>query len=439
MKTTSPQSIAQVAFVGLPNVGKSSLVNRLLGRRQAIVHSEEHTTRDTAAHRVEIAGHRFLIQDTPGFARRGDRLHTPAMQQLDRALLTADAVVMVVNAAAPIHDDERELTKRLHKLGKPVLLIANQIDKAGADPTPYERLGLGEALPVSAQHGTGVDALTGWLTTIQPSQTTSHDRPALNLAIIGHPNAGKSSLLNALTDSTTAVVSDLPGTTRDPIDAEITVGDHTWRFIDTAGLRRPGKIERNIEFFSLKRTQQVIAEADICILVVDAQDAGNAQDQRIAGLVQEAGRGLVIVMNKVDLLSEEALQFAWRDLENAMEFVRWAPMIELSTVTGENLDALTSTLSKIAKYLREPLPTKEVNQVLQELIHAKPPASSTRFRPKLNYAVQTALLPCTITVFGAHPEAIHFSYRRYLENGFRKKWPFVGIPIKIVIKSKHKD
>lgn len=439
MKSTTKQPIARIAFVGVPNVGKSSLVNRMLGRRQAIVHDEAHTTRDTASHQIVLQGVTLAIQDTPGFAKHGDDLHTPAMQQFDRALLSADAVIMVTNAAMPIHDDERLLAKRLHKLGKPILLVANQIDKAGADAARYQRLGLGEPMPISAQHATNVEDLTEWMIAAKPGLVRSTEKPVLTVALIGHPNAGKSSLLNALTETDTAVVSEIPGTTRDPIEAVLEVKGQPWRLTDTAGVRRPGKITRGIEFFSLRRTQQVIEEADICVLVVDAQNAGNGQDQRIAGMVQEAGRGLVIVMNKSDLLTDEEVQFAWRDLENAMEFVRWAPLIELSAKTGENVDDLKKTLTKIAEHVRETLPTKEVNQVLVDLINKQPPASSTRFRPKLNYAVQTELLPCTITIFGAHPEVVHFSYVRYLENGFRKKWPNMGIPIKIVLKSKYKE
>ena len=440
MKTTQ---LPEVVLIGLPNVGKSSIVNRLLRRRQAIVHDQAHTTRDTSAHEVDLDGVRFMVRDSAGFAPKGDELHAAAMVQLDTALAAAAVIVMVVDAGQPVSDDERKLAARAHKLNKPLILLANQVDKQSTVLESYHALGIKTMYGVSAIHNVGFDEFRIGIKKLLPPVGTgvTSTAPAVSIAIIGRPNVGKSSLLNQLAGTQAAIVSDQAGTTRDSLEITRRVGDQTWRFVDTAGIRRPGKIERGVEKYSLKRAEQAIEQADICLLLLDVEELVTGQDQRLAGLIQKAGRGLVLAVNKIDKLelTDAELKRIDRVLRHEFEFIPWAPYVLISAETGLHIKQLESQIASIAGRLDTKIPTKELNKFLQAVVAKQPPSTGTTQHAHLNYVVQTASLPLTLTIFGTKPDLIHFSYKRYIENSLRAHYDLAGIPLKIIFESKYKQ
>ncbi len=435
-------ALPRVALVGIPNVGKSSLLNRLIGSRAVIVHNESHTTRDTTVHQARWHDRALEVQDTPGFTSSPETgIATEAQHQLQAALVAADAVVFVVDITMPtVTEAERRLARIVRQSHKPVILVYNQADRKHDSLQHFRALGFEHAIAVSAHHATGIAELQDELLKLLPiTSDTLQKVPAIHVALLGRPNVGKSSLLNAFAQQTTAIVSAEAGTTRDPVSATIIDKGQRIEITDTAGLRRPGRIGTGIEYFSLTRTRQVIGAADICVLVLDATEAATAMDQRIAGIVRDAGKGLILAINKADQLDgEERNQVRLdRRLNREFEFVWWAPYVLISANTGQHLEELMAQIHAVYERIRQPLPTREVNKVLSAAVTARPPASSERFRPKLNYATQTNQLPLEITMFGSHPEAIHFSYRRYLENRLREAFDLRGVPVRLIFKSKY--
>lgn len=437
-KTTQ---IPVIALVGVPNVGKSSLVNRLLGSRATIIHDESHTTRDITRHLVEWEGRVAYLQDTPGFGNTKDILTQAAQDQLANSLKSADLILFVVDSTqAHITEAEKKLARTVRTLQKPAFLLLNKADKSPVDTAHFKGLGIEAMLPVSAHHGEGIEELKQMVVKNLPHQSTAiPTTPSLKVAILGRPNVGKSSLINFLSGEEAAIVSEIAGTTRDPVNISIDLNGRQLLITDTAGLRKPGKIGRDIEYFSLARTRQIVKAADVCVLVVDATEAATSQDQRIAGIIREAGKGLVLAVNKSDKLTGEDRQSLRleRRLQREFEFVWWAPYVLISAQTGKNLDKLLEQIIEVGQKTQQQLRTKDINDALQMAIGAKPVASAGNLRPKLNYATQTGNLPLEITIYGTHPDAIHFSYRRYLENQIRQKFDLHGVPIKLIFKSKY--
>lgn len=430
------------ALVGVPNVGKSSLLNRLVGSRAAIIHDEAHTTRDITRHLVTWNERQLYIQDTPGFGKPIDTLTDAAQHQLREALQDAQAIGFVVDSTQiAITEAEKQLARTIRQLNKPVILLLNKSDKEHNEGLHFRALGVEQQLEISAHHGTGVADLQQWVGQHikTPKASVDANEHVVHVAILGRPNVGKSSLLNKLTGEASALVSDVSGTTRDPVSARLPYDGKEIHITDTAGLRRPGKIGRSIEYFSLTRTRQVISAADVCVLVIDATEPATAQDQRIAGLVREAGKGLVLAVNKTDALDsdERTGNRLERRLARDFEFVWWAPYVLLSASTGRHVDKLLEQIVIVAGRVQQTFRTAELNKVLERAIHAKPPAGLHNLRPKLNYATQTSANPLEFTIYGTHPESIHFSYRRYLENQLRESFDLQGAPIKLIFKSKY--
>lgn len=430
-----------IALVGVPNVGKSSLVNRLLGSRATIIHDQSHTTRDITRHLIEWEGRTAYLQDTPGFGSTKDILTQAAQKQLTISLKAADLILFVVDSTqSQCSESEKKLARIIRSLNKPTFLLLNKSDKTPVSTSHFKALGIENVLPISAHHGEGVEELK--LVVAKNLPMISSDiqlEPHLRIAILGRPNVGKSSLINKLCGEAAAIVSEIAGTTRDPVNITINQNGRQLLITDTAGLRKPGKIGRDIEYFSLARTRQVVSGADVCVLVVDATEAATSQDQRIAGIIREAGKGLVLAVNKSDALTGEDRQSLRleRRLQREFEFVWWAPYVLTSAQTGKNLDKLIEQVCQVGEKTQQKLRTKDINDALQAAISANPPAATGNLRPKLNYATQTGNLPLEITIYGTHPDAIHFSYRRYLENQLRQKFDLQGVPIKLIFKSKY--
>ncbi len=433
--------IPVIALVGVPNVGKSSLVNRLLESRATIIHDESHTTRDITRHQIEWEGRTAYLQDTPGFGNTKDILTQAAQEQLASSLKSAELILFVVDSTQThVTEAEKKLARTIRALKVPTFLLLNKADKNPIDASHFKSLGIEKTISVSAHHGEGIEKLKMVVANNLPARRTKEPlAPNLKIAILGRPNVGKSSLINTLAGEAAAIVSEIAGTTRDPVNIIINHAGKQLLITDTAGLRKPGKIGRDIEYFSLARTRQVVAGADVCVLVVDATEAATSQDQRIAGIIREAGKGLVLAVNKSDEMSGEERQSMRleRRLQREFEFVWWAPYVLISAQTGKNLDKLLEQIVEVGAKTRQTLRTKDINDALQAAIIAKPVAGSGNLRPKLNYATQTGNLPLEITIYGTHPDAIHFSYRRYLENKLREKFDLHGVPIKLIFKSKY--
>lgn len=431
------------ALVGVPNVGKSSLVNRLVSSRAAIIHDEAHTTRDITRHEVTWGNKRLYVQDTPGFGKSGDVLTQAAQEQLKASFANASAIGFVIDSTQEhITEAEKQLARIVRQLGKPTVLLYNKIDKDHGELSHFRGLGLTNKLEISAHHGLGVEELQNWVSAQVADNLDDADLEAprqLRVAILGRPNVGKSSLLNKLTGETSAIVSEIAGTTRDPISTTFEFQGRELLITDTAGLRRPGKIGRSIEYFSLTRTRQVVDAADVCVLIIDATEPATSQDQRIAGIVREAGKGLVLVVNKIDALDEDERSHnrLEKRLAREFEFVWWAPYVLISAETGRHIDKLLEQVVLVADRVNQQFRTTEINNVLQKAIINKPPAGLHNLRPKINYATQTSVNPLEITLYGTHPESIHFSYRRYLENQLRDSFDLQGAPIKLIFKSKY--
>ena len=432
-----------VAIIGRANVGKSTLFNRLIGRRQAVMHDSPGTTRDTNQHEMIWNGVPFLLADTAGLTKASDQLEADIIEQIQEVASSADVIVLAADAGVMITDEDRRAAKLALKTGKKVLLALTKADTAqrgAADD--FIRLGLGEPIEVSAIHGTGTGDLLDAIVADLP-QKTIHKKAdnSIRIALLGRPNVGKSSLLNSMVGKQKAIVSDVQGTTRDVNESEVTYHGRKLIISDTAGLRRKGKIEQGIEKFSSYRTLAAANLADVCILVLDATELGTSQDLHIAGQIMEASKGMIIVINKWDMVdAEDKTQSRMlRRLYNEFDFITWAPVVFTSATQGLNVTKLFELTTEIADRRRNKIPTAELNTWLRAKALAHPPAGLKNRHPRLNYITQTDTNPPTFTVFGSHIEFLHWSYKRYLENEIRKSYDFTGTSVRFIFKDKHKQ
>lgn len=430
-----------VAIVGRANVGKSSLFNAILDRREAIVANEPGTTRDSIMAKANYDEHDFWLVDTAGVKNPEDDFEFTIQEQIEQAAESADIIWVMVEANVMVTDEDRRVAKLALKSGKPTFLVVNKIDKARkSDIGAYARLGIKDIIGTSATHKEGIDQLLGRLVAIIPQATGEEDDDRLRIALLGRPNVGKSSLFNSLAKKQQAIVADRAGTTRDINRAIVRYQGREVEIMDTAGIRRSGKIGQGIEHFSVLRALSAIEQADVCLLLMDANELNVALDQKIAGMIKEAGKGLVLVVSKWDSLDKDAFT---RDelapqIAATYDFVPWAPLIFTSAVSGQNVTKLFDLALQIDERRHQQLTTRQLNNWLKQVTDAHPPAGLKNRAPKLNYIVQEHDNPTpAFKVFGSHTKFLHWSYRRYMERNLREQFGYEGTPVQLWFIEKH--
>ncbi len=425
-----------VAIVGRANVGKSSLFNAILDRREAIVAHEAGTTRDSITAKAEWQGQNFWLVDTAGMKDAADDFEFTIQEQIIQAADSADIIWVVVEANIPISEEDRRVAKLALKSKKPVFLIINKVDRArGHDLEGFERLGIKPIFPTSATQKRGIDDLLDTLVSHIPKATLADNDERLRIALLGRPNVGKSQLFNTLAKKQQAIVADRAGTTRDINRATVRYSGQEIELMDTAGIRRPGKIGVGIEHFSVVRSLSAIEQADVCLLLIDVNEIGTALDQKIAGMIKEAGKGLIIVVSKWD--SVEGKDAFTRDalapqITHTFDFVAWAPLIFTSSVTGQNVTKIFDLALDIASARKTRISTRVLNSWLGGVIAKHPPAGLKNRAPKLNYMVQEDDNPIpAFKIFGAHTKFLHWSYKRFMERELRAQFHFEGTAVQL--------
>lgn len=468
-----------VALVGRPNVGKSTLFNRLAGRRIAIVEDFPGTTRDRLYATAEWGGISFLVVDTGGLTaldtpqdkatqrprrRARDGTQPPIgqtagvesglfLEEMRRqayiAIEEADVVVFLVDAEVGLTPDDREIADVLRRSRKPVLLVANKADSArrSADAVEFYALGLGDPIVVSALHGLGtgdlmehiVEALA--VSGVLPTEDEETPQECPQIAIVGRPNVGKSSLLNRLLGEERIIVSEVPGTTRDAIDTRLSFAGQPLVLIDTAGIRRRGKITPGVEKHSVLRTMKAINRADVCLLVLDAREGVTAQDQHIAGYILDEAKSAVIVVNKWDAVDKDAhtMQEYTQQIRSVLGFMDYVPLLFVSALTGQRVHQVLEVALQVWRERRYRISTSDLNQLVQDAVARHPPKSRTGRQLRFYYATQAEVDPPTFIFFVNDPELVHFSYQRYLENRIRELYHFTGTPLRLIFRGHKKE
>jgi GTP-binding protein len=435
------KTVPIVAIVGRANVGKSSLFNAIVGRREAIVADEPGTTRDNVTAKATVSGKDFWLVDTAGLKPAEDDFELSIQEQIRQAAADAQVILVMVEAGTQITHEDRQVATMALKSKKPVILAVNKIDKVRqTDLGDWRGLGIRQILGTSVPQRQGIDELLDEVIAELPKASIKEDTDRIRIALLGRPNVGKSSLFNALAKKQQALVSARSGTTRDVNRVILRFSGREIELFDTAGIRRPGKIERGVEHFSVLRSLAAIEQSDICLALMDANELNVQLDQKIAGLVKEAGKGLIMVVTKWDSVERDAYT---RDLLAAQiaenfAFVPWAPLIFTSSVTGQNVAKLFEFALEIAEVRTKRIKTTLLNKWLADTINLHPPAGLKNRSPKLNYMVQedSTDLP-SFKIFGAHTKFLHWSYRRYMERKFREQWDFAGTPVKFWFIEKH--
>ena len=423
-----------VAIIGQANVGKSSLFNRIVKSQQAIVAREPGTTRDNVLGRVEHKHHQFWLVDTAGLKNPDDEFEASIQEQITEAAEAADVILVVVDGSQYVSDQDRTVAKKALRSKKSVLLLLNKLDLKESLPTDeFKRLGIKEILRTSAEHNQGIADVLDKIVELIPASSEEIPDDILRISLIGRPNVGKSYLFNTLAGKQQAIVANLAGTTRDVNRIAMRYGARDIEILDTAGMRKPGKQEVGIEKFSVLRTLQAIEESDVCLLLMDSNELNTQLDQRLGGVIDEAGKGMVIVVTKWDIVQEKDAYT--RDalapkISNAFKFTPWAPLIFTSSVTGQNVTKLFDLALDIDARRKQQLKTRSLNDLLQKLIQRHPPAGLKNTHPKLRYMVQTDISPPWFVIYGSNLKFIHWSYKRYLERHLRETFNFAGTPIR---------
>ncbi|MGB1841906.1 MAG: ribosome biogenesis GTPase Der [Longimicrobiales bacterium] len=434
-----------VAVVGRPNVGKSTFFNRVIGRRVAIVDDQPGVTRDRNFAHADWAGRDFRSVDTGGVVEGSDEGMDVAIR--DQAMIAveqADVILFLVDGKAGVQPLDERLAEVLRKVAKPVLLVVNKVDNLPHDQNHLEfwSLGVGEPIPVSALSGKGSgDLLDRILEELPDAADLEHEDDTVRVAVVGKPNVGKSSFVNRLIGEERSVVSDVAGTTRDPIDSEFRYHGRGLVFVDTAGLRRQTRVKDSIEYYSALRTDRAIFSSHVCVLLVDASEEElHAQDVKIAEKAWEAGRGLILIANKWDLVEKDTMTAPeWeKKVRERIPFLQWVPIIFTSALTGQRVRRCLDTILAVNDERSRRIDTHEVNEVLEALVRRQPPHHRGR-AVKIKYGTQASVRPPVFALFANFPKAIPAHYIRYLHNGFRDAWSFMGTPIRLRIRSGKDD
>ncbi len=433
-----------IAVVGRPNVGKSTFFNKLAGDRISIVEDTPGVTRDRIYHDIEWNGRIMTLVDTGGIEPKTDNAMLRYMRlQAQIAIETANVIVFMVDVTVGLTADDRDIFRMLQKSSKPVIVAVNKVDKTGTPPMEfYEFYELGaeeDPIAVSSVHGTGTgDILDAVCQHLPPEEEANEEDDTIKVALIGKPNAGKSSLINAILGQDRMIVSDVPGTTRDAIDALVENEYGQFTFIDTAGIRRQSKVEDRVEKFSVLRSKDAIERADACLILIDATEGITEQDEKIAGLAHEAGKASVIVVNKWDLIEKDndtVNQFT-RKIQSALSYMTYAPILFISAKTGLRVDKLFEQINYIVNQARTRIFTGMLNDVLNDATTRVQPPSDKGRRLKIYYMTQVSIQPPTFMIFCNDPRLFHFSYQRYLENQLRTIFGFRGTPIRLNIRGR---
>jgi len=440
LKERSLLGLPIVAILGRPNVGKSTLINRFIGRREAIVEDTPGVTRDRVQYECEWGGRRFIIMDTGGWESKPDGISVQVSASAELAMQEADVLAFVVDAHVGALDEDDILVQELRKVKKPMVLIANKVDSDvdEADAHALWNLGLGEPRFVSALHGRGsgdlLDHIVREMPEVGGAQTQDGYR---KIALIGRPNVGKSSLLNALAGENRSIVDDVAGTTRDPVDELIEFGGSIWRFIDTAGLRKRANQASGTDYYATLRTQSALERCECAVVVLDASLPISEQDLRVITMVEEAGKAMVIVMNKWDLVDEDRRDQLEKEIDRHLDQVEWAQRVNVAAKTGWHRDRLAPALRTAIDSWERRVPTAKLNSFLGALIGATPPPVRGGKQPKIYYATQAGIAPPKFVIFSSG--WIEPSYRRFIERRLREEFGFPGTPVMVAIRVKERD
>jgi len=440
LKQRNLLGLPTIAVIGRPNVGKSTLVNRMIGRREAIVEDTPGVTRDRVKYEAEWNGRRFFLIDTGGWEVKPEGISEKITAGAEAAISEADLIMFVVDTQVGALDEDQSLVDLLRKSGKKVLLVANKVDNADDEADGYAlwNLGLGEPRFVSALHGRGSGDLLDLLIEQLPEVGTQQvDDGFRRVALVGRPNVGKSSLLNALAGVARSLVDDAEGTTRDAVDELIEFGGSTWRFIDTAGIRRRAHQASGTDYYASLRTQIALERSEVALIIFDASQIITEQDIRIVSMADEAGKALVIVMNKWDLVDEERQLVLDREIDRQLERYPWAQRVNLSAKTGWHRDRLAPALRTALASWEKRIPTAKLNAFLGELVGANPPPVRSGKQPKIKFATQAGTCPPKFVIFAT--EFLESAYRRFIERRLREDFGFIGTPIEVAVKLKDRD
>jgi GTP-binding protein len=431
-----------VAIVGRPNVGKSTLFNHLIGERKAIVEDIPGVTRDRLYDNCDWAGREFIVIDTGGIRfEEGDIFAREVKLQAELAIEEADVILFVMDSREGITAEDEQVANLLRRSGKPVVLAANKVENFDRQLEYYEfyKLGLGDPIPISAMHGLNTnDLLDEVVARFAPARTYEEDDNAIKIAIVGRPNVGKSSLVNAFLGEQRVIVSDIPGTTRDAIDTPFKYNGNDYILIDTAGIRKKSRIKETTERYSVIRSLKSIERADVVLILLDATQGVIEQDQRVAGYVHEAGKANIIVVNKWDLIEKDShtMNKFDKDIRQDLKFLAYSPIMYVSALTKQRIFKLLELVDFVAEQHNRRINTAELNRVVNEAMMLNPLPGGGGKKVKIYYSTQVRTAPPTFVFFSNQPDNVHFTYLRYLENALRQNFGFEGSPIRLMVRQK---